>query len=295
MDRLKKKRDSLGKAKTFRAPEKEKVYGDYKETILVTGFISGVIIGIIAAIITTIIAWESIGVFAVLAGAFMGILIGIVGGFLCGLIIGPIIAQSEKNNAERISQSNYNIEMEQYNNNINRERQRIVYELQAKQKIDEEIKLLNIQIQKTNDFENRLTNLGILDYLYHHDIVATASFYQYFKSKRTFSLGFNPNTGDQGAYNIYEQERRLNIIIDKLDVVIQKLDQIERNQTVLFMCLTEANQKLEKINTSILKASSNIQSSIDSQTEMQRYSNECIRSELEYSNTLQMMNILHNW
>ncbi|EET58591.1 hypothetical protein BRYFOR_09427 [Marvinbryantia formatexigens DSM 14469] len=57
-------------------------------------------------------------------------------------------------------------------------------------------------------------------------------FLQYLESRRTHSPqaeGF-----DKGAYNIFEEERKANIIIDKLDKISSQLDKVIKNQERLY-------------------------------------------------------------
>lgn len=292
MNRLIKERDSLGKKRRIIPPEQRTVKGDYKDTMLGVGAIGGIIIAIIVAIISMIGLWNRNMLIAVVGGCIIGLAAGIVGGLVLGLFVGPIVSAVSQSKEQKFADEQYYNALRLYDQQVEQDNRRVSFELQAKQKISSEINLLFQQIQKTNMYENRLTNLGVLDPVYFHDIVATASFYQYFKSKRTFSLGFNPATGDQGAYNIYEQEKRMNIIIDKLDVVIKKLDQIQRNQAALWACLNEANRKMNTINNNILKASKEINTNINRQTEIQQYSNECTQAQLDYTNTLLNLNVM---
>lgn len=292
MNRLTKERDSLGKKRRIISPEQRTVKGDYKDTMLGVGAIGGIIIAIIVAIISMISMWNRNMLIAVVGGCIIGLAAGIVGGLVLGLFVGPIVSAVSQSKEQKYADEQYYNALRLYDQQVEQDNRRMSFELQAKKKINSEINLLFQQIQKTNMYENQLTNLGILDPVYFHDIVATASFYQYFKSKRTFSLGFNPATGDQGAYNIYEQEKRMNIIIDKLDVVIKKLDQIQRNQAALWACLNEANRKMNIINNNILKASKEINTNINHQTEIQQYSNECTQAQLDYTNTLLNLNVM---
>lgn len=292
MNRLTKERDSLGKKRRIIPPEKQTVKGDYKDTMLGVGAAGGIIIAIIVAIISVIGMWKRNMIIAVIGGCIIGLAAGIVGGLVLGLFVGPIVAAVSQSKGQKNADDQYYNALRLYDQQVEQDNKRMHIELQMKQKISSEINLLFQQIQKTNAYENQLTNLGILDSVYFHDMVATASFYQYFKSKMTYSLGFNPTTGDQGAYNIYEQEKRMNIIIYKLDVVIAKLDQIQRNQGALWACLNEANRKMNTINNNILKSSKEINANINRQTEIQQYSNECTQAQLDYTNTLLSLNIM---
>ncbi len=58
--------------------------------------------------------------------------------------------------------------------------------------------------------------------------------------------------GHEGAYNIYENEIRLNVVIQKLDDVIQKLDQIQDNQYICCIVQSKNVIKNYKIITSYI-------------------------------------------
>ena len=58
--------------------------------------------------------------------------------------------------------------------------------------------------------------------------------------------------GSNGAYNIYEQETRTDIIIGKLDTIIEKLDEIKTSQYFIYNEIKEAKNSLEAINDQLL-------------------------------------------
>ena len=81
-----------------------------------------------------------------------------------------------------------------------------------------------------------------LIYEKYNDIVVWNTFYEYFITGRVTELG-----GPNGAYNLYESERRANIIISKLDDILLKLEEIKENQYTLYRAIKENNALLEKI------------------------------------------------
>lgn len=85
----------------------------------------------------------------------------------------------------------------------------------------EEWQLRNVTIRNTEEALNSLYCAGIIFPKY-RNLIAISSIYEYFESGRCNTL-----TGHEGAYNIYENEIRLNRIIVQLDIVIDKL---ERNK-----------------------------------------------------------------
>ena len=81
----------------------------------------------------------------------------------------------------------------------------------------------------------------------YRNFVSISSFIDYLMSGRCESL-----EGANGAYNLYETETRMNLIIDKLDVIINKLDCISQNQYYLYKKLNETNDYLNGINNLFL-------------------------------------------
>lgn len=73
-------------------------------------------------------------------------------------------------------------------------------------------------------------------------MVAMTTIYEYFASGRVTEL-----TGPHGAYNLYEQELRANIIIDKLDTIAEQLEQIKHHQYVLYEEMQHGNRVLKDI------------------------------------------------
>lgn len=77
----------------------------------------------------------------------------------------------------------------------------------------------------------------------YRNVVALCSFYEYLISGRCNTL-----EGHEGAYNIYENERRQDLIISKLSDVLVSLDQIKDNQMTLYSQMKKANRNLSKMN-----------------------------------------------
>lgn len=63
----------------------------------------------------------------------------------------------------------------------------------------------------------------------YRNLTAMCSIYEYFASGRCSVL-----EGPEGAYNLYEAELRQNLIINQLEGISQKLDQIQKNQYTLY-------------------------------------------------------------
>ena len=86
----------------------------------------------------------------------------------------------------------------------------------------------------------------------YRNFVAVSMFYEYLCSGRCSAL-----EGHEGAYNIYEQEIRMNLILSKLDEVIAHLDRIEDNQYMLASAIREGNAKADQIYRTLQNVESN--------------------------------------
>ena len=91
-------------------------------------------------------------------------------------------------------------------------------------------------------------------------LVPIAAFYEYFNSGRCDTL-----TGHEGAYNIYETEIRMNIIIAKLDDVIYRLDEIRDRQYALYDAIENADVVVNNMNNTINGLVGNMKSVVDNQ------------------------------
>lgn len=102
--------------------------------------------------------------------------------------------------------------------------------------------------QKYADTKLLLDEYYKLGYVYpnYRGIVPICTIYQYFDSGRCTAL-----TGHEGAYNLYESELRMNMILGKLDTILEKLDEISNNQLVLAQELRRSNEKIEGISYSL--------------------------------------------
>ncbi len=71
----------------------------------------------------------------------------------------------------------------------------------------------------------------------YRNLIAMCTILEYFQTGRCAAL-----SGPDGAYNLYESEVRQNLIINKLDRIIDSLDQIKNNQFVLYQALESINR-----------------------------------------------------
>lgn len=192
------------------------------------------------------------------AGGFYGLIIGLLAGIFTditfssnlkgfmifgfgGVAVGVGIAFFENMFA--------NVNIDKENNRINRENQNLQIQHHNLIKNNEK-KLQNLQ-DGIAIIQNKLCETQrVLDTYYKRDIIypkyqgfiPISSFLEYLKSGRCDSL-----MGHEGAYNIYENEMRLNLIITKMDDVIRQLENIRSAQYMLYDAVTNANSVINKL------------------------------------------------
>lgn len=95
-----------------------------------------------------------------------------------------------------------------------------------------------------SSLEKSLSDLYDKNIIYskYRNMVAIVAIDEYLTSGRCYAL-----EGSDGAYNLYENELRQNIIIDKLSYIIDNLEQIQRNQFSLYQELLKTNNDINDI------------------------------------------------
>lgn len=125
--------------------------------------------------------------------------------------------------------------------------------LAAKSVVDQEIEEAENLLKKLYECRNTLYSYNIVFDKY-RNVVALSTFYEYLMAGRCTVL-----EGHEGAYNIYENEIRANMIIGQLTQVINKLDEIKDTQYMIYTELRSVNQSLDRLNETMDKALVSIQ------------------------------------
>ena len=102
----------------------------------------------------------------------------------------------------------------------------------------------HVYAQSIASCEKTLEQLYSSDIIFskYRNLVSVSQFYEYFMSGRCTTL-----EGHEGAYNLYENEARQDIIITKLDRVISLLEEIRDTQYQLLEAISESNALLRDI------------------------------------------------
>ena len=137
-----------------------------------------------------------------------------------------------------------------------------VKRVKVEEEYNEQIKAYHIAESALKQLDKPLSETQqILEKLYSADIifpkyrnmVAMCTIYEYFAAGRCTELN-----GADGAYNLYESELRQNLIINRLDTIIEQLDAIKVNQYTLYTELKKTNEILVGISSDMKELTSTI-------------------------------------
>lgn len=246
---------------------------------------SGIISGIIVGLIDLIYEWnKASNIFHYVAAVIAALINGVIGLFIGGIVIGliayGIIYSKQKGEAEERYQravSDYDAKVKQQNVRLCRERNQ-------QKALAQEINALVACYKKTQQDLKTAYSYGILapDY---RNIYAVSSMLGYLQKGRTHTLCFDRSTGDQGAYNIYENECRLDRIITNTEEIISRLDQVINYQYELAIGLERATKKVDALCgnvTSQLNRISGSVSSIERNQQIIAYNSECTARGMDF-------------
>ncbi len=184
----------------------------------------------------------------------------------------------------------YQYKLSEYNQNVANDKARVQKELAQKQYLQTQADTLAAMWRTSKERLDKMYSYNILEEKY-RNIVAVASIYEYLKHERTRSL--QRVGSDEGAYNIFESEVRLNKIITNTDIIIQKLDVVIENQRELANTMRNAQNSINNLVTSTNNMSARIQSGmnrLNASVELSNYQQQQTNNELRYMN---FMNTLH--
>lgn len=189
-----------------------------------------------------------------------------------------VIKSSHHNKKEK---NRFNRESAEDRHRLDKENSQIEVYKKHISKINSQISALDVTLNKLYDYE-------ILYKKYQGDVVAVNTIFDYFKAGRVTSLsayGF-----DIGAYNLYENELRQNIIIDKLDVVITKLEELKGVMYMLYNAVNDGLNIMDKISSMADKVSE-----ISQNTALTAYNSKVIADNTSVISYIDSMNYLKSY
>ena len=160
----------------------------------------------------------------------------------------------------------YNAKAEEYNSTIDSQ----------KMELKEKINIANNQMKETKELLGKLYDLNVVHKKY-QNFVAITTMCEYFETGRCNSFD-----GYTGAYNIYEQETRQDIIISKLEDILYSLEDIKKNQFVMYCAIQNGNNLASQL------ISSN--NDLNIKTEELRQNSEFIKQNTEILTYIELFN-----
>lgn len=289
---------SLGKPKEIIkpfAPILDIVYGENRFAAMLSCLIIG-------------ISLCFLGIMLVLVPSMLTLLLLPLGGILVflGLILLPEqLKRIRRNRQNKLFYEKqmkiYEASIVQYNQILLEDKARIEKEINRKAFINSEIQSAKSRLAESQKQLAVMYSLGVV-YPKYRNIVMINSICEYLKSGRCSTLG-----GPSGAYNLLENEMRLDRIILQLDQVISKLDQIKQNQYMLYSAISQGNQIAHKIAQSTKEISEKLDSiqtqgedytqelhNLQATSRLATYNLERINKELHYMNRIQYYSAKYN-
>lgn len=267
----------LGKYRIMQEPNTPGKTVDEKGT---NTMFRGMIFAIVGGI-SIMLAFPTSSDFFLISGA-LALLIG--GG--CWFF-GKIIYEEDYNKAVKI----YNKETEQYKADLLSDAKRVDAERIKKAALQSNMNMLSTANKKSIACLQQLYNKNIL-YSKYRNYACVCTLYEYFASGRCTTL-----EGHEGAYNILENELRLNRIITQNDQILASLEEIKQNQEMLYDSIQEANRKADQIIRSCNYMSNQLNGvqaqgaelnarieRLQTTSDLNLYVNACAKRELEYMN-----------
>lgn len=188
-------------------------------------------------------------IYLIAGGGFL--LLPLIGG--AGLILLGFSRKSDEKKARENEESEYEYALESYhkkreiierNNNFGR--QQYNRDLDSwSQSNSQNLALIDSKIEESKAALEKFYSLDVIFPKY-RNLPALTRIYEYFITERCDSL-----TGAHGAYNLYEDEIRADIIIGQLSIVIQKLEQIKQNQYLLYQQVKQIQQTTSGIESEL--------------------------------------------
>lgn len=187
---------------------------------------------------------------------------------------------AEQTNAYR--EEKYQQELAQYPIDVQNEEDAYQQALRRVEYFDQLIAQQEKKLADTRRLLQEAYDKGLL-YGKYRNFVAVCSICEYLESGRCSELG-----GPDGAYNLFEQEIRMNLIITQLGSILSKLDRIQANQAMLYDAISTGNrltsQLIEQTNESIRLGEYNAQ-----QNAITAYNTQQTAREVSFSNWMRAL------
>ncbi len=251
LEKVKKDYQGLGLRSKIYKPVRQKADFDIVIAMMpIFAVIGGIIGGIIGLVGGFNNYREESILLALFSSALCAVVFAVIGAIVGGVAVGGIVGFSARLFEQKKLDTSYQLECAIYEELVTEDDQRIQAELKKQRLLGNVIKQIENGLHQSQCNLKKLYSLSVLHKDYQNKY-AVSSMYGYFEKGITQSLAFDPHTGDEGAYKIYERELREDIIITNTEEILNKLDIVIRNQYVLANQLENAQRSIEALYTKI--------------------------------------------
>ncbi len=247
MARMKNTFGRLGRPKTINQPKPP----ENRVSVGASMYTTGIVGGILTAIVTLIIRLRADhGFFKVINALWTALVIGLVGVPVLAFTVGALIGYVRKDKQQKALDRQHETNMAKYRRQLAADQSRVEKETAEQARLANDMRLLSSRIAETESHLKDMYAYDILEPDY-RNIYAVSSLFGYLKKGRTNSLTFDAATGDMGAYNVYENERRQDRIITNTEEILKKLDRVVENQYVLAEGLRQAAARVDSLSRGV--------------------------------------------
>lgn len=285
--------DALGIAKEIEAPVRnvpekpgEPLMGEIKNKKEIYNLTSNLTMVVILGLILLVVGFNMIGYGAVALGvSFLGLVIA-GGSFLYMQILISEENETEEKNKKILAENSkkqkdyqerlhvyeheyaqktneYENAYKEYKVKVEEENKRLVREEQEKAVLNTTLQQITVRKSKGAKALGKLYDMDVV-YPKYRNLSMISSLYEYFASGRCSTL-----EGHEGAYNILEQEIRLDHIVLRLDQVIVNLEKIRQNQYMLYEAMQSVNANVSRLYGAVLTMNDNIKRGMEAIYERQ--------------------------
>ncbi len=280
--------DGLATGIRVKMPEMRENNVSILDSVILSAKITAVVVGSICAIIM-LIGDENI--FLRLLTAVFTFFTGGAMGFAGGIVIGGIIGIIRKLLRYKRLADIYESDLSEYYNELERDNLRLSIEKKKQERLEKEIEVMKSQLSVSRQNLKKMYSYNIIHPDY-RNINAIGTIYGYLSKGMTHSLQFDTATGDKGAYNIYEKEKRLDRIITNTDEILNRLEEISSSQYELAHELQNANAQISRLHDGFNRfavATENNINELKAIESVTAYNTDCIRRQTEIMNWLTIM------
>ena len=185
--------------------------------------------------------------------------------------------------------THYREKVKEYESLVEADNLRVQKELQVKAELCAQRDAVLAEHQAAKNALDALYGLDIIDQeKRYRDFAAVTTFHGYFRKEYVDRL-----LGPGQAYDRYDEALKIGEIINKLDIIINKLDEIAKNQAYLAALLHDSNNTLRRIEHGNKKMLDSMERTEDN-IELIEYNTRCAARSSEVTAMLTAFEVLRN-